>query len=149
MTKQRIIRVNAATTEHLRTPATVVGSPAIRLASPQTTSDAGGLRQEEALYRVWTRGLEDTAAVLEKFEQDDMELNIANAVSMLPPSPPNTLTEFLDSVVTGELIPAMCHPNTRIDTGRFWGNRRVQNSLRRLLEALEERFRCEDDSLGS
>jgi hypothetical protein len=74
----------------------------------------------------------------------DMQLSIKNAVAMLPPSPASTLKDFLKDVVNGHLIPAMCHVETRIETNRYWENRRVQNSLRRLLESLQERFESDE-----
>lgn len=76
----------------------------------------------------------------------DLELSIQNAVAMLPPSPPNTLGTFLDDVVNGDVVPAMCHSKTKIDAGSYWEKRRVQNLLRRLLEALQERFGVEGNT---
>jgi len=71
---------------------------------------------------------------------DQMKLNVSHTLAMLPASPPNTLVAFLADVAAGNLKPASAHVETRIDTARFWENRRVQNSLRRVLEALQEHF---------
>eukprot|EP00811_Abedinium_folium_P013182 NODE_2224_length_2263_cov_16.902154.p1 GENE.NODE_2224_length_2263_cov_16.902154~~NODE_2224_length_2263_cov_16.902154.p1 ORF type:complete len:708 (-),score=174.21 NODE_2224_length_2263_cov_16.902154:139-1962(-) len=65
---------------------------------------------------------------------------------MLPPSPPNTLGQFLADVSIGRLMPAMCHSDTLVDAKRYWDKRRVQNLLRRLREALQERFALDDAS---
>jgi len=63
---------------------------------------------------------------------------LQNTVSMLPPSPGNSLLQFLHDVSNGDVEPASCNMDPRIDAQRYWEMRRVQNSLRRVLEGLEE-----------
>lgn len=71
---------------------------------------------------------------------------IQNAVAMLPPSPGNTLFDFLAGVVSGDIEPAMYHPGeARIDALRYWEKRRVQNYMRRVLEALQECFAADGE----
>lgn len=80
---------------------------------------------------------------------EDVQISIHNVVSMIPPSVPNTLQEYLHGVVSGEIVPAMCHDDTRVDTAKYWEKRRVQNLLRRMLESLQERFGFEGDEKAS
>lgn len=73
------------------------------------------------------------------------EAEVQKAMSMLPQSPPNTLTEFINSValpqgVAGKTVPAMCQGKISIDVQGFWDKRRVQNLLRRLRESLQDNF---------
>lgn len=72
------------------------------------------------------------------FSMDDPA--IQKTVALLPPSPSNTLPDFLHGVVSGDIKPALCHSEILIDAPRYWETRRVQNSLRRVLESLQERF---------
>lgn len=68
---------------------------------------------------------------------------IHNTASMLPPSPGNTLAAFLSDVLRGDVDPALCCSEPKIDPQRYWETRRVQNSVRRLLECLQDLLRLE------
>jgi len=78
-----------------------------------------------------------------RLKEDDTA--IQNTIAMLPPSPGNTLVEFLNAVVSGMVLPAMCHDEVRVDAQRYWEMRRVQNSVRRLFESLQDILRMELD----
>jgi hypothetical protein len=72
-------------------------------------------------------------------QQPEMELGeaVRQAVGMLPPSQPNSLTDFLSAVMSGEKVPALFSPQ-RIDPDSYYEKRRVQNLLRRFAENLQE-----------
>merc|ERR1712113_541240 len=58
----------------------------------------------------------------------------------LPPSPGNTLQQYLAEAIEGDLQPALCKPEASIDAPKYWEMRRVQNLVRRLLELLQDVF---------
>jgi len=59
---------------------------------------------------------------------------IRSAVDFLPHTPPNALLDWLKYLVSGHMEPGEPPP----DGGKYWDKRRVQTSLRRLLESLQE-----------
>jgi len=66
---------------------------------------------------------------------------VAEAEGRVPPSPPNTLPDFLQAVAERTTRPAMQREGANsIDIDRYWEKKRVQNLLRRLLELLEEKL---------
>jgi hypothetical protein len=132
-------------------PYRVVRSNDVSLSSPPAR--AKGIERRQSGEHFVEKEQSRYYGFTENKQKDDREIKTAvqNAIAMLPASPANTLKDFLADVGAGVLTPAMAHPHeTRIDTGRFWENRRVQNSLRRLLEALQERFDIYDapEALG-
>lgn len=62
------------------------------------------------------------------------ESRIRSAVDFLPHTPPNALLDWLKYLVSGQMEPGEPAP----DGGKYWDKRRVQTSLRRLLESLQE-----------
>mmetsp|Transcript_22087 Transcript_22087/g.51083 ORF Transcript_22087/g.51083 Transcript_22087/m.51083 type:complete len:695 (+) Transcript_22087:48-2132(+) len=59
---------------------------------------------------------------------------IRTAVDFLPHTPPNALLDWLKYVLSGQMEPGEPRP----DGGKYWDKRRVQTSLRRLLESVQE-----------
>lgn len=62
------------------------------------------------------------------------ESRIRSAADFLPHTPPNALLDWLKYLVSGQMEPGEPTP----DGGKYWDKRRVQTSLRRLLESLQE-----------
>jgi len=149
--------VALATVSHKQLPmiagaAAVMGTPVPTRAPSRTVAlgtvddlTAARRRASEVMSAVVSspkRGETERAARLSAAVDDTA---VQKTVAMLPPSPDNTLPEFFDMIVAGEHAPAMCHtqPRKSVDMQRYWEKRRVQNSLRRLLESLQECFELE------
>lgn len=107
------------------------------------TSPSSPYPRHEVRERSNERSVERRRLLHNPEQDDEMQHNIDTAMAMLPASPPNTLAAFLENVADGVLKPAGVEivAETRIDAGRFWENRRVQNSLRRLLEMFQEHYK--------
>lgn len=59
---------------------------------------------------------------------------IRSAVDFLPHTPPNALLDWLKYILSGQTEPGEPRP----DGGKYWDKRRVQTSLRRLLESIQD-----------
>eukprot|EP00442_Polarella_glacialis_P026462 CAMPEP_0115056656 /NCGR_PEP_ID=MMETSP0227-20121206/5314_1 /TAXON_ID=89957 /ORGANISM="Polarella glacialis, Strain CCMP 1383" /LENGTH=746 /DNA_ID=CAMNT_0002441353 /DNA_START=165 /DNA_END=2405 /DNA_ORIENTATION=+ len=63
---------------------------------------------------------------------------VSRIVDMCPQSPQNQLVDFLRGVVAREIVPAMYYREAHIDLHKHYDKRRVQNLVRRQLEALQD-----------
>eukprot|EP00929_Paragymnodinium_shiwhaense_P002254 TRINITY_DN102458_c0_g1_i1.p1 TRINITY_DN102458_c0_g1~~TRINITY_DN102458_c0_g1_i1.p1 ORF type:complete len:967 (-),score=111.43 TRINITY_DN102458_c0_g1_i1:138-3038(-) len=79
----------------------------------------------------------DYPGIGEQRDYDD-DPQLQGGIGMIPPSPPNTLADFLSGVCSGDIQPVMVRKDVQVDNDRYWEKRRVQSLLRRVLESLQD-----------
>lgn len=119
-------------------PQKVVASGRRVLAKGQSQHDAKLIVPSKT--SPWAQGggdrkrLENLASLTKWPEHEHLQVTM----SLVPPSPKNTLLQFLANITEGDEVPAMCRERLAIDISRYWEMRRVQNMVRRVLESLQD-----------